>query len=45
MICSGPVTGAFESPATCHIDCIHSISQNGITIESTAMLEGRSETN
>ena len=27
------------------IDCIHSISQNGVTIESTAMLEGRSETN
>ena len=41
-------TEAFKPAVTehiCAIDCIHSISQNGVTIESTAMLEGRSETN
>ena len=35
----------FPVPHEPIIDCIHSISHNAVTIESTAMLEGRSETN
>ena len=38
-----PLTNIFFK--TERIDCIHSINQNGVTIESTAMLEGRAETN